>query len=555
MSDGTSDRKRGSKRSNGSGSKPKISTAHKTGQAASGKNGADLQKVTSDLQSLKTLVAKLLQSTKTQTAAIGYSSGDAQHSGVPGGESSPALRAYSQAARSNTFPSAGPFEQVNKFAYDVTFTTTQYAHLQTADRPFKHLYVIMPLVTDRAVVVIGESLGGDYTVLARVKPALDIAAATSKHFPIAALCSSGASGTGNVNAQLGKVESFFVAEPLTQDVLQDTLEEHQSMPSIFSVEKRFKGTGDELAIGVPVSGVLNTNDRIAVLGASAQKASGACFVKTMYGDLITSSSENLLTQIPLGYTGRVRVNLHCTYDSSESVASPNFGFISVYGKFIAPQLSVLRDEENNGFPIDLSLWNAYGRDENDVGITRGVASAEFILDLESLKASNGYDISSHVLSALYFQPNADVQIRHGSFIIDLLDYVPGVDDQCLVFRHSGFGKDVTLNASVDCYSSFQHTVDNAFSTTVAGTWLPTSEHCAMQQRLLAGDVLTEALKVGRAGFFKNLWKGVSNVGKALLPVARRFAPEISKVANSYVPGSGLMISGALGHGAALGYTQ
>jgi hypothetical protein len=551
MSDGTSDRKRGSKRSNGSGSKPKVSTAHKTGQAASGKDGADLQKVTSDLQSLKTLVARLLQSTKAQTAAIGYSSGDAQHSGVPGGEGSPALRAYSQAARSNTFPSAGPFEQVNRFAYDVTFTTTQYAHLQNSDRPFKYLYVIMPLVTDRAVVVIGESLDGDYAVLARVKPALDIAAATSKHFPIAALCSSGASGTGNVNAQLGKVESFFVAEPLTQDILQDTLEEHQSMPSIFSVEKRFKGTGDELAIGVPVSGVLNTNDRVAVLGASAQKASGACFVQTVYGDLITSSSENLLTQIPLGYTGRVRVHLDCTYDSGANVASPNFSFVSVCGKFIAPQLSPLREEENAA--IDFSLWNAYpGTNEN---ASHSRLSAELILDLEALKVSNGYDISSHVLSALYFQPNADFYVRNGSFSIDLLDYVPGVDDQCLVFRHSGFGKDVTLNTSVDCYSSFQHTVDNAFSTTVAGTWLPTSEHCAMQQRLLAGDVLTEALKVGHAGFFKNLWKGVSNVGKALLPVARRFAPEISKVANSYVPGSGLMISGALGRGAALGYTH
>jgi hypothetical protein len=549
MNDGTSNRKRGGKRSDGGSSKHKVPATLKTGQAASSKNGANIEKVTRDLQSLKSLVAKLLQSPSAQTSAIGYSSGDAQHSGVPGGEGSPALRAYSYAARSNTFPAAGPFEQVNKFSYDTTFVSTQYAYQDDPEQNFKYLHVVMPLITDRSVVVLGEAHDGSYHLVGRAKPSLDIAAATSKHFPIAALCSSGASGTGNVNAQLGKVESFFVAEPLTLDVLNDTLEEHQSMPSIFSVEKRFKGTGDELSIGIPVSGVLNTNDRISVLGTSAQRATGACFVQALRQTTLASVDHHFETRIPLGYSGRVRVSIDCTFDSPQS---PNFMVFDLHGKFISSQTgtgALVRDENN-----DLILWQAFSTGDIP-NSTMGRVAAETMFDLDQLTSLNGTSLSDTVLSSLHIECNWDVKIRASSFTIDLLDYVPGIDDQCLVFRHSGFGKDVTLNATVDCYSSFQHTVDNAFSTTTTGTWIPTSEHCAMQQRLLAGDVLTDALKVGRAGFFKNLWKGVNNVGKALLPVIKRFAPEISKVANSYVPGSGHMISNVLGHGAALGYSQ
>jgi hypothetical protein len=372
---------------------------------------------------------------------------------------------------------------------------------------------------------------------------LDIAAATSKHFPIAALCSSGASGTGNINAQLGKVESFFIAEPLTQDVLNDSFEEHQSMPTIFSTDLRFKGTGDELQIGVPVPGVLNINDRLSVLGSSAQMSTGACFMNTPMNTVIQGGSQNLLTHIPLTYTGRVKVSLDCVYDIS---ASPGFHFFHLRGNTIASQ-SASNDASH--------LWVAYAEGPIPTNTDRGRVTSEFVLDIENLHETNGADLTGSILSMLYFEPNADISVLFGAFSIDLLDYVPGVDDQCLVFRHSSFGKDVTLNATVDCYSSFQHTVDNAFSSTTSGTWLPTSEHCAMQQRLLAGDVLSEALKVGRAGFFKNLWKGISNVGKALLPVARKFAPELSKVADTYVPGSGQMITNALGRGAALGYHQ
>jgi hypothetical protein len=492
-----------------------------------------------ELAALKKAVSRIAVSPNRQSsaAALGYSSSDSHYSGVVGAENSASLRAYAQAAKSSTFPSAGPFEQVNNFKYDSVYMSS------IGNVHFAKIHVIVPMITDRTLVVLGEDSSGVYYVIDRQKPSLDIAAATSKHYPVAALCAVGASGTGNVNAQLGKVESFYIAEAVTLDVLNDGYEEHQSVPAIFSNDKHLMGTGDLLQIGVPVPGLLNLNDPLDVLGSSAQRSSGAVFTKLLRTTVVSGDLKICDTQIPLNYNGRIKLSLNLVFDVS---ASPNFNYVYIVGDSIGAV---------GGVSGPAVLWTGYVERGVSGNADRGTAVVDIILDLDDLVDNGGDPILNSLITSLYFKCDNVASVLFGSFSIELVDYVPGVDDQCLTFRHTNVGPGVALHADLDCYSSFQHTVDNAFSNHIGGSWLPTSEHCAMQQRLLAGDVLTEALKVGKASFFKNLWKGVSRVGKSLIPILKPFAKEIGQYADNLVPGAGGVINHALGNASALGYRK
>jgi hypothetical protein len=372
----------------------------------------------------------------------------------------------------------------------------------------------MPIVPDGSALVYAANAAGALMFVASVVPKRDIGQATSAYLPLAMACQVAAQGSGNINAQLGAVETYLVPEAITSAILSVDLESHQFGPSLFNKTRFLTSAGKPVGLGLPIVGITRNTTPIPVTGGvgNAQTATGATYSRAIQDATVYAADQSMFeVKTPLNYDGKLAVTLAATSAGSGTTAAT----MQVIARVVNPAGFGLV-EHVIGSTVDII----------DAG-SRKLFRLMMEVDLANLTDENGGAIPFTGVESIYFRPSGGNFTNFQSyFSVGLADWHPGISDMTVVYRHYAFSATTAFLADSKVWASYQYTIGNEFSSEgISSLWLPGNEHLNAQQRFLASGTFDGAiarsaalgLEVGHAGFWKDIWGGIKHAAGKMSP--------------------------------------